>query len=277
MIDLHCHSTFSDGLHSPEDLLSLAINNGVRCLALTDHDTLDGLSDLHKAASAVADHPITIINGIELSVNWKKHLIHILGLNLRDPDKLSDLIQAQKSLRFERAQQIALKLESLDVDQAFDKVLEIVGHEGIGRPHFAQLLLNEGRVKDIQQAFKKYLGRGKPAYVPTKWIAMEEAIAGIHEAGGAAVIAHPLHYGLTKTALSEFIQAFKAGGGDGMEVVSGWMSGTQREELAAFCQRYDLLASSGSDFHGQGISRVDVGKQLPLPDHCTPIWQTWTI
>lgn len=274
MIDLHCHSHFSDGALSPQQLLEKAQKNGLSCFALTDHDTMAGYQELAKAA---AETSIRIIPGIELSTRWKKHDIHILGYQLQQTPELEQLIAQQNSSRIERAQAIAAILDTLGLSDAYNKACAIAGHKRIGRPHFAQLLVNEGKVKHMQAAFTQYLGRGKKAYVPTPWISVSEAVAGIEQAGGQAVIAHPNKYGLTRTKLHELIRDFREVGGVGLEVVSGTMTVKQIKELAATCLRFDLLASSGSDFHNDKGSLTDLGRQAQLPLNCTPIWQTWTM
>ncbi len=260
MIDLHCHSYYSDGKHSPEELLIKAQANSLHFLALTDHDTTEGLEPLHLLAGKMAAD-IQIINGIELSVNWKKHIIHILGLNLKDYKNLDSTIQQQNTLRINRGKQIGRALEQHGINNAYEKACTIAGHERVGRPHFAQVLLNEHKVKDFQAAFKQYLGRGRSAYVPTAWISIQEAVESINNAGGQAVIAHPLKYGLTRTKLHELILLFKQAGGAGLEVISGEMTGPQIQEMTGLCIRFELLASSGSDFHGDDLSRISLGEQ----------------
>jgi 3',5'-nucleoside bisphosphate phosphatase len=274
MIDLHCHSHFSDGALSPVLLLNKAQQAGLRILALTDHDTIAGLAPLQDAAR---DSDITIINGIELSVRWKKHDIHIIGLCIApDNDLLHSLIMRQNESRISRACQIGECLATFGVANAYQKACEIAGHERIGRPHFAQVLLNEGLVSDMQTAFKRYLGRGRGAYVPTNWISIAQAVEGIVAAGGQAIIAHPLKYDLTNTKLQVLINEFKEAGGAGLEVVSGEMTTTQINTLAGLCLRYNLLASTGSDFHSD-ISRIGLGRQQQLPVNCTPIWHQWNL
>lgn len=271
MIDLHCHSKYSDGLLTPHALITKALENDVKTLALTDHDTVAGLDDLHKAAEG---KPIRIIDGIELSTRFKLVDIHILGLNIdRKNEALLQLIQRQEEARRVRAQQISEKLKALKIDDAYQQVVDIVGHERIGRPHYAKLLLDLGLVKDLQDAFKRYLGRGKLAYVPTVWNSIEDVVSGIVQAGGCAVIAHPFKYVLTRTKLHALIIAFKLAGGKGIEVISGMMTPALILDAAALCQRFQLLASTGSDYHGTGISRVDLGKQAALPETCIPIWE----
>lgn len=274
MIDLHCHSYYSDGINSPNELIEKASVNGVKYLAITDHDTTEGIKPFQQSLIERASD-ITLIKGIELSVSWKKHVIHILGLHLMNHEKLDDLIYQQNQQRIQRAKEISSALVLSGLKDAYRKACEIAGHERVARPHFAQVLINEGMAKDMVSAFKKFLGRGRKAYVPTSWINIKEAVDGILDAGGQAVIAHPLKYGLTHTKLYELITDFKRAGGTGLEVVSGDMTKLKIQEAAAICQRFDLLASSGSDYHGEGISRISVGRQQQLPLNCTPIWNEW--
>ena len=274
MIDLHCHSIFSDGDLSPERLIQKAQQQQVKCLSLTDHDTVAGYPRLHKAA---LDSGVSIINGIELSTRWKKYDIHILGYQIKPTADLDTLIQLQSQNRITRAIQIGAALEILGIEMAYQKACELAGHQRIGRPHFAQLLVNEGRAKDLQAAFKQFLIRGKKAYIPTHWINVQEAVTGIIQAGGRAVIAHPLKYGLTRTKLHELIIDFKEAGGHGIEVVSGEMTVNQISEATGICLRFKLLASTGSDFHSENRSRINLGCQRQLPISCTPIWHDWTI
>lgn len=272
-IDLHCHSHFSDGALSPAELLDKAIRAQIEILALTDHDTTAGLTPLRRAAE---NHSIKIIDGIEFSVCWKKHDIHIIGLNI-DPndDHLISLITQQNENRILRAQQISERLLDCGVEDAYLKACELAGHQRVGRPHFAQVLINEGRVSDMQSAFKRYLVRGRTAYIPTKWLDLEVAVEGIVQAGGQAVIAHPLKYKLTRSKLHELIKAFKIAGGVGMEVVSGAVTADQANEVAGLCCRFDLFASSGSDYHGDNLSNISFGQQRILPVNCVPIWNQW--
>lgn len=275
MIDLHCHSNFSDGMLAPAALVNKAVEANIKILALTDHDTMAGLSNLHEAASNL---PITIINGIEFSTRWKKYDIHIVGLNISpDDEAILALIKRQNESRIRRALQIAEQMKICGIDDAYDKACKLAGHERVGRPHFAQLFIDEGLVPDMQAAFKRYLGRGKAAYVATPWLSVTEAVEGIVQANGQAVLAHPLKYSLTRTRLQELILTFKIAGGTGLEVVSGEMSVTQIQEMAGLCLRFQLAASTGSDYHGDTLSRISLGRQRQLPVNCTPIWQQWNL
>ncbi|KTD60535.1 PHP domain-containing protein [Legionella shakespearei] len=274
MIDLHCHSYFSDGALSPAELIQKAQNQQLRCLSLTDHDTVAGYDELMSAAQ---NTEIKIIHGIELSVRWKKYDIHILGYQIDHTPELHDLIQHQNHSRIERAEQIGESLQNVGVENAYDKACELAGHKRVGRPHFAQVLVNEGKSRDMQAAFKQFLGRGKCGYIPTPWISIREAVEGIVKSHGQAVIAHPLKYGLTRSKLHELINEFKDAGGTGIEVVSGEMNITQIREMAATSVRFNLLASSGSDYHSDTASRINLGRQQQLPVNCTPIWHEWNI
>lgn len=274
MIDLHCHSSFSDGTLTPEELIERANSLQIQCLSLTDHDTVAGYSALYRAALHTT---IKIVNGIELSTRWKKYDIHILGYQINHTPELQELIFHQNKSRIERAEQIGDSLYLAGINNAYHKACDLAGHKRVGRPHFAQVLINEGKVRDMKSAFKNYLGRGKCAYIPTMWLSMQDAVKGIMHAGGQAVIAHPLKYGLTRSKLHELINDFKDVGGIGMEVVSGEMTTVQTQEMAGLCNRFDLLATSGSDYHGDAQSRINLGRQQQLPIICTPIWQEWNI
>lgn len=273
-IDLHCHSQFSDGALSPHALLQKAVDANLSLLALTDHDTISGLESLHDAALG---SDIKIIDGIELSVRWKKYDIHILGLNIdRKNQALKTLVDQQIESRIQRAHKIGERLLHFGVNDAYKKACALAGHRRVGRPHYAEVLIQEGLVTDMSMAFKRYLGSSKPAFVPTEWVDLENAVAAIKQAGGSAVIAHPLKYNLTRTKLYALITSFKEAGGEGLEVVSGNMTVFQINESAGICNRFDLLASTGSDYHSDAASQVSLGQQRALPVNCKPIWHPWT-
>lgn len=274
MIDLHCHSNCSDGELSPVELLMKAISLNVRVLALTDHDTISGLPMIRKAA---LDKTIRLIDGVELSVCWKKYDIHVLGLNINPDTSFKQLLIEQNQSRVTRAHQIADCLVHHGIEDAYQKARKIAGHNRVGRPHFVQVLVDEGLVKDTQDAFKRFLGQGKSAYVSTCWVDIKNAVSHINRVGGQAVIAHPLKYRLTRTKLHELIKEFKEAGGSGLEVVSGEISADLALEMAGLCVRFDLLASTGSDYHSDTMSRVALGQQRALPVNCTPIWHQWNI
>ena len=234
-IDLHCHSHYSDGLHPPELLIQKALAQGLTYLALTDHDTLAGVEELSSDM-----HPdLTIIPGIELSVRWKSHDIHLIGLQVDiQHSGLLDLIQLQNINRIARGRAIGQALSSLGIAHAYEKACALAGHERVGRAHYAQLLLNQGLVPTMKAAFSRYLGRGKVAYVPSCWISMVEALPVIKSAGGQGVIAHPLKYKLTRSKLLALIEDFISAGGEGLEVVSGDI-GDPKEQHARYWYQKD--------------------------------------
>lgn len=272
---MHCHSLFSDGALSPEELIAKAVNNCINLLALTDHDTINGLKALHDAA---LNTDIKIINGIEISARWKKHDIHILGLNINlDSEKLHDLLFKQSNSRKTRANNISDLLDGIGLKNGYSKACAVAGHEHVTRPHFAQVLINEGFAKDINDAFKNYLSRGKKAFAPTEWVALTDAVDAIIQSGGSAVIAHPLKYKLTGTKLNALINEFKECGGIGLEVVSGGMNNSQIGKLTRLCEIHELFASTGSDFHSEEYSYIKLGRQQRLPSLVKPIWTLWNL
>jgi predicted metal-dependent phosphoesterase TrpH len=273
--DLHCHSHYSDGVHTPEDLIAKAVAAEVDYFALTDHDTILGVARLCEVAQS---YPIHIINGVELSTRWMLNDIHILGLNIQiDHPGFLDLLSKQNEQRTARAKQMADLLKSVGVQDLFQKACELAGHERIGRPHLAQVLINEGVVLNMATAFKRYLTRGGLAYVPTTWLSLQETVNGIINAGGMAVIAHPLKYKFTRSKLHRLVGEFKALGGAGLEVVSGEMNVTEIISLAGLCERFNLLASTGSDYHNDAYSRIKIGQQRMLPLNCRPIWEAFKV
>lgn len=271
MFDLHCHSNYSDGLLPPQALIDKAITNKVQVLAITDHDTIEGFASLPEKPSK-----LTLIPGIELSVRWRKYDIHVLGLNIdKDNALLKEVIRQQNDCRLQRSIQMAERLEALGCTHVLEKASQVAGHTRIGRPHFARVLMDEGKASSMQAAFKQYLSRGRPGYIPTAWISLSQAVECIVASGGDAVLAHPLKYRLTRTKLHEFLYEFTAAGGTGLEVVSGKMTPAEIHDMIGVCQRFQLLASTGSDYHGDAISRVSLGCQAPLPNHCKPVWHNW--
>lgn len=270
--DLHSHSTCSDGKLTPSELVALAAKQGVHTLALTDHDTVSGIEEAQKAALIEG---INLIAGVEISTTWSKQNIHIVGLNLdiHQPDLLEGLAIQQHS-RLQRAQLIAERLSGLGVEQLFEKAAQQANGGEIGRPHFAAVLVAEGLVDHPQEAFKKYLGAGKKGDVKSFWPEIEQAVQWIHAAGGQAVLAHPLHYKMTNMKRRALLKAFKACGGDAMEVVSGMQSHDQTHYMAQLAKEYDLKASSGSDFHFVTQWQLP-GKFSALPETVAPVWLDW--
>ncbi len=268
--DLHCHSTASDGSLSPCELVRRAASNGVRYLALTDHDTMAGI----EAASRAAVHAgIRLIPGVEISVSWNKKCFHIIGLDV-DPHNhtlLTGLADLQR-LRMERAECIANSLEKHNIHGALEAVREMAGDGMITRTHFARFLVARDYATSVAGVFDRYLVRGKPGYVATQWAELEDALDWIQAAGGMAILAHPLRYQLTASWLRRFLTAFQSAGGTGIEIVSGNSTPQQIATCADYARRYGLLGSVGSDFHDPAFTWVDLGRLSPLPAGVTPVW-----
>lgn len=272
-IDLHCHSLASDGALSPADVVERAASNGVKVLALTDHDTIAGLPEAQAHAASLG---MQLISGIEISTQWRAYGIHIVGLNF-DPEHegLRQALANQAQVRRTRGQLIAEKLAAKGLPDLLPAALALAGRDTPGRPHFAQAMIDAGLVKDQNEAFKKYLGSGKAGDVKLGWPEVAEAVRWIREAGGTAVIAHPRKYDMTLTKLRALIEEFMAAGGQAIEVV---VSGQKQGEvgmLSDLCRRYGLQASLGSDFHSPGLAWVELGRIAKLPDTLQPVWQDW--
>ena len=272
--DLHTHSTASDGTLSPEALVMRAHQAGVRTLALTDHDTLDGLD---AALLAAAEWGVNLIPGVEISVSWGERTIHILGLRVEPqaPALTAGLARLRDYRRW-RAQEIGRRLAAKGISGAYEGALALSGGERfVGRTHFARLLVRRGYASTVRDVFKHYLVKGKPGHVSGDWASLEEALAWIREAGGQAVIAHPARYGFTAAKMRRLIGEFRELGGLGIEVVSGSHS---RDEACVYAQRAresSLLASAGSDYHGPEHPYLELGHLPRLPPGCTPIWADW--
>jgi predicted metal-dependent phosphoesterase TrpH len=269
-IDLHCHSTASDGALSPEALIARAVEQGVSHLALTDHDTIAGLE---VARSATSGSGLSLINGVELSCVWRSHTIHVVGLDFdeRDPAFLSAL-ERQNENRWQRAHMIADRLSRLNVDQLLERATKVAGGEVPGRPHFAEVLVEDGVVPKVAHAFKRYLGTGKPGDVKACWPELSEVVQWIVSAGGIAVLAHPRKYRLTATRLRALTADFGRAGGQGIEVsVSGQSSG-DLGFVAELARREKLWASQGSDFHFPGAPWCELGRIMKMPEGLEPVW-----
>lgn len=272
--DLHSHSTASDGILPPSDLVKRAALHGVDALALTDHDEVRGL---REAAESAREHGIELVNGVEISVTWAGRTLHIVGLkiNPNHPVLLAGLTQ-NRSGRRERALRMAESLAAIGIPGAMEGArLYANNEELISRTHFARFLVGKGYVKDIKTVFKKYLIRGKPGYVPHQWASLADAISWIRQSGGVAVLAHPGRYDMGKEKMSLLLAEFKDLGGVGIEVVTGSHTPDQVPIYAAHAERYGFLASIGSDFHAPGEGGRELGRLMPLPGNCRPIWEKW--
>lgn len=272
-IDLHCHSTVSDGLLTPEELVLNAHRCGVKVLALTDHDDLGGLSIAREVAEA---HDIHFINGVEISVTWKKRTLHIVGLKV-DPknEQLKKELAQVRLDRDQRALEIAEGLAKVGIHGAYEAAKAFAGEAILTRMHFAHFLVENGHAKNTKSVFKKYLVKGKPGFVDHQWMTLDKSVQLIRAAGGDAVIAHPGRYDLGIINTMMLMNEFKGYGGEAIEVVTGSHTPEHFEKYAKIAEKYTLKASRGSDFHGKGISFMEMGRLPALPSNCIPVWQNW--
>ncbi|MGZ4969114.1 MAG: PHP domain-containing protein [Methylobacter sp.] len=269
--DLHCHSTASDGALSPTALVQRAHECGVTSLALTDHDTVAGLGEAQAAANTAG---IKLIPGIELSTSWQNKCFHIVGLGINPAyPPLAEATRNLQIMRSERAEKIADKLEKKRIPGALEAVKKAAGEGMITRTHFADFLLSQFHVSTQQEAFDRYLGAGKPAYVSTTWAELEQAVNWITQSGGVAVLAHPLRYKLTSSWIKRLLAAFKEAGGQGIEVVTGRYNSDEIKLVASYAKRFELTGSVGSDFHSPANQWVELGRLAPLPENIKPVWE----
>ncbi len=271
--DLHTHTFHSDGTLSPTDLVMRARQSGVDVLAVTDHDSTSGLGEAQVAAQVAA---IVLVPGVEISVIWDSHTLHIVGLGI-DPGEPTLQAGLAGHLRFRdwRAEEIGHRLERQGIHGATEGARARARGTLVGRTHFARHLAAEGHVRDTREAFAKYLSRGKPGYVPGQWAGLREAVGWIHAAGGQAVIAHPARYRFTATRMRRLLAEFRESGGEAIEVVCGSHSPDDWRHYALLAGHYGLLASCGSDYHGPEAPWMDLGRLPPLPDSCRPLWGAW--
>jgi predicted metal-dependent phosphoesterase TrpH len=271
IIDLHTHSTTSDGLLSSADVARRAANRGVAVLALTDHDETSGLPQAREAAEGAG---MRFINGVEISIEWGGLQVHIVGLDFDVGNAaLRAGLEFVRSGRTDRARRMSAALEESGIPDCFSGAMRYAKNPGlIGRSHFARYLVEIGVCRDVRSVFDSYLVPGKPGYVVHRWATLAEAVGWIRGAGGVPVIAHPGRYKFTREELRDLFDAFKGLGGQAIEVVSGSHSPEQLAVFSRLAQEYEFLASCGSDFHGPAESYVDVGGHAPLPDGVAPVW-----
>lgn len=272
-IDLHSHSIVSDGTLTPTELVDHAAARGVRMLALTDHDDMDGLAE---AAAAAVRHGMAFINGVEISVSWKRRTLHVVGLKV-SPNHAA-LVQGLDSIRagrHVRAQAMAAGLQAAGIEGCLEGAYRYAQRGIISRSHFARFLVESGHAKDVAGVFKKYLVKGKPGYYEHQWAGLEEAVNWIVGSGGVAVLAHPGRYDLGRTNLLELLAEFRSIGGTAIEVVTGSHTPEQYQQFARLAHQFGFLASMGSDYHGPGHAYTDMGRLPDLPHGCVPVWHDW--
>lgn len=273
-IDLHSHTTASDGRFTYQQLIDRAISFEIDVLAITDHDTVAALGDA-RAYIDQQQYPLQLIDGIEISTVWQNKDIHIVGLNI-DPNSaaLQQLIAEQQQRRIERGELMAHRLQKATREGVLTEVQQIAAGAPLTRAHFAKWLVDNGYAANMQQVFKKFLTRDNPGYVPPNWCSMSEAVRAIHAAGGQAVLAHPGRYDLTAKWLKRLMSAFVEAGGDAIEVAQPQQSPQERRMLGDYAREYQLLASQGSDFHYPS-PWMELGRNLWLPAAVEPVWKDW--
>lgn len=265
-IDLHTHTTASDGTLNPADLVREAASIGLWAVAITDHDTVGGLS---QALQAGRETGVEVIPGCELSIDFPTGQMHILGLFLPDPPTgLKATLQDLQDRRNNRNDRILARLREAGVDVDLQEIQELAGEASIGRPHIARVLLQKGVVESIDQAFREYIGPGGAAYIPKDKLEPEKAIRILKQEGATVILAHPYSLELDTPELRELLSRLKEQGLDGMEALYTDHTPEQTRTYLQLCQEYDLLVSGGSDFHGSVKEGVELGTgrgNLDLP------------
>lgn len=279
-IDLHTHSNISDGTLSPEQLVLAALEKRIRCLALTDHDSIDGVVLAKKAAEK---HDIKIISGVEISSQWsrpstkKSYAVHIVALNIQNFAPLQAALTAQQHIRAQRAEKICALLEPLIGENIYPDVLAKVDGiaDRVTRTHIAKTLVEKKYVSRVQQAFDKYLKEGKKAYVKFDGLDLAETIQVIHQSGGYAVLAHPTRYDLSATNIRYLIEIFAQSGGDAVELPPAIDPVSTRQMVDRMIEEYQLKVSIGSDFHGDHMPWLRLGNTPRLKADQQGIWHSF--
>jgi 3',5'-nucleoside bisphosphate phosphatase len=261
-IDLHVHSNASDGTLTPTEVVDLAIKNNLSAIALTDHDTLDGIDEARERAKLAEENGyyLKVIPGTEISVSYKKRDIHILGLFI-DPsnETICTALDTARRNRDARNEKMTANLREAGINITVEKMREIEGEAVLTRAHFAKFMVEHGYVKTMQDAFTKYLNDDSPYYVPREYLKPEEAIELIHTAGGLAILAHPLLYKYTLDQIDEMISYLTGLGIDGLEAIYSSNTGFDEGRMRHYANKYGLSITGGSDFHGANKPDLDLG------------------
>lgn len=258
-IDLHLHTTASDGAFAPAALVRMACAAGLDCIAITDHDSTDGVAAARQAGQTLG---VRVIPGIEVNTLWRGQSVHILGYFVdSEHPELQAVIARQRDGRLYRGQQMVARLAALDMPLSWDDILKDADGGAVGRPHIAKAMMAQGYVSDSNEAFAKYLGHGMPAYVEQPKLAPNEAVDLLHRAGAAAGLAHPYNVeGADQVDLDTLVPALAAAGLDAIETYYTGYSAEQRAAILGMAKRFGLVPTGGSDFHGGGIlSQAELG------------------
>ncbi len=273
--DYHMHSTASDGSLSPTALMVFAAEQGIKELALTDHDTFDGVAE---ATIAAKQQGIRLIPAMEFSCSWQGITIHLValwpaGLN----PAAHDLAEAQRKARWSRAEQIIERLAKTSAPLELETVLKYSNGGVPGRPHFAEAMVAAGYVTNHSQAFRKWLGSGKLGDIKGHWKLLSDAVPWLVETGAFVSLAHPQYYKLTRSKRKRLIVAFAEAGGHAVEVVSGQQDPQQTQSLLRLTEELQLKLTWGSDFHHLGIVCPAPGRYAALPNACIPLSQVFNL
>ena len=279
-VDLHTHSNISDGTLSPAELVAAAIQQGIHTLALTDHDSMDGVALARQAAQG---QDLKIISGVEISSQWsrpatqKSYSVHVVALNMQNPAPLQALLEQQKQIRAERAKQICdLLIPLIGQDIYNDVLLKVEGvADRITRTHIAKTLQEKGIITRVQQAFDKYIKEGKKAYVKFDGVSLEDTIQVIHDSQGFAVLAHPTRYDLSATNIRYLIEIFAKYGGDAVELPPNIDPASTRQMVDRMIAEHGLKVSVGSDFHGENMPWIKLGNIPRVKDGQIGIWESF--
>ena len=272
-IDLHTHSTCSDGTLTPRDLVARAAAAGIDILALTDHDTVAGVEEAQRSASEYGLH---LVPGVEISATWRAQSIHVLGLWI-DPaaTAMRGELRTQGERRRARMVKICARLTQRGLP-GVELLKAVEANAGLPtRAHLADAMVSHGLVARADEAFRKYLGSGKAGYVAPQWPALEAVVGWIRAAGGAASLAHPARYALSAGGRRQLLCDFKTAGGAALEVVTGTNGGQHADALAALASKYGFTGSVGSDFHNPQHIWNPLGRSLKLPDCVSPVWRSY--
>lgn len=279
-VDLHTHSNISDGTLSPQQLVEAAAASFIHTLALTDHDTMDGLELAREGAK---DHEIKIISGVEISSQWsrpatkKNYGVHIVALDVQNPEPLQQALEQQKRIRAERSKKICDLLIPLIGQDIYPDVVAKVDNipDRVTRTHIAKTLVEKGIVTRPQQAFDKYIKEGKKAYVKFDGLGLEETIQVIHASGGFAVLAHPTRYDLSATNIRYLIEIFARFGGDAVELPPAVDPASTRQMVDRMIAEHGLKVSVGSDYHGDNMPWIKLGHIPTVKDEQVGIWESF--
>ena len=256
-LDLHLHTTHSDGSFTPTEIINLARKAGVTALAITDHDITTGVSEATEAGKA---HGIEVIPGIEISSSFRDSELHILGYFLDcEDERLNERLVTLRESRHRRNPKIIERLQAAGIDITYDEVRAIAGTDSVGRPHIARVLMEKNVVSSAKEAFNQWLAEGRPAHVPRELPTPGEAIQWIKEAKGIPVLAHPTWVKTTEGTLTDLVRQLKASGLDGVEVHYSTHTPRQTRDYLALAKELGLLVTGGSDFHGITKPDIEVG------------------